>query len=299
MKKYRFILFAGFAASGLFLSSCGNESGNSEEANNNAPDKKEATKDTAAKNIFYALPSPIEIAQLMQKAGATYNSKLLNPIENAPKYTSTNSKALNLGVYGADLSYTTIFDQSSETIIYLNQVKKLSDGLGIAGAFTDKTVNRMDANKGNRDSLLNIISDSYFETDDYLKENQRAHTSSLVMAGGWIEGLYIGTQVSKSIKDNTALATRIAELKGSLNNLIAMLEQYKGAMEVASLLGSLKEIKGVYDQVQGGDNKPKVSTDPKTGVTTIGGGSKFTLTPDQLKSISDKIDVLRNKIIQP
>ncbi len=31
-------------------------------------------------NIFYSIPSPIELAQLIQKAGAAYNKDLLNPI---------------------------------------------------------------------------------------------------------------------------------------------------------------------------------------------------------------------------
>ena len=45
-----------------------------------------------AQNIFYSIPSPIETASLLKKAGATFDKSYLNPTENVSKYTSTTSQ---------------------------------------------------------------------------------------------------------------------------------------------------------------------------------------------------------------
>ena len=51
---------------------------------------KELAEDfNQAKQVFYSLPSPIETAMLMKRAGARYDENLLNPINNIPKYNTT------------------------------------------------------------------------------------------------------------------------------------------------------------------------------------------------------------------
>src|ERR1051325_295786 len=193
-----FVIVAFFSP---FLTSCGNGEGNGEDEGNDttATADNNLNKPTnKAQNIFYAIPSPIELAQLIQKAGATYNKDLLNNPNDANKYNTNTSKALNLGVYGADLSYTSVFDDNTqESILYLAATRKLAEQLGVGNAFDEKTVDRMQANSGKKDSLFGIISDSYMTTDQLLKESQRENASSLVIAGGFIEALYLGTQLSK------------------------------------------------------------------------------------------------------
>jgi hypothetical protein len=47
-----------------------------------------------------------------------------------------------------------------------------------------------------RDALLRHHQRDLLEVDAYLKENERDNISALMIAGGWVEGLYIATQVS-------------------------------------------------------------------------------------------------------
>lgn len=288
------------AAAGVAVScacSCG--SGTSEDNKDNAADTASAVKQEdqqKTKNIFYSMPSPVELGQIMKMAGATYDKKYLNSTENASKYSSAFSKSVNLGVYVADLSYSTIFSQTQETILYLNCAKKMADGLGIMGAFSSETIKRMESNSNSQDSLIDIISSSYLNSNEYLKENQRSNTATLAIMGGWIEGLYIGTQVAKATKNNAAIITRIAELKGSLNNLIAMLDDQSGDENISSVLNELKEIKKIYDETPAGQSKPEVSVNEKTNVITIGGASKHTLNNDQFEKVTQKIETLRASI---
>jgi hypothetical protein len=299
MKNFRSLLpVAYFSLSAIFFFAACGSSEDVGDDNDSGGNSITTDGGKTAQNVFYSIPSPIELATLVQKAGATYDTKVLNDPMNVSKYSTSLAKALNLGVYGADLSVTTIFDQTQESVIYLKCSRRLADELGITGAFSDNTVQRMDNNKGNRDSLLNIISDSYFSTDEYLKENQRPGISALVLAGGWIEALYVGTQLAKSSKNNAGIIQRIADLKGSLENLVSLLELYKNQEGVNELLGHLKGLMEVYKDVQvNAGDKTSVQTDEKTNVTTIGGGSTVSMTQKQFEEVSLRAEKVRKWIV--
>ncbi|MEO6883320.1 MAG: hypothetical protein ABI199_04760 [Bacteroidia bacterium] len=257
-----------------------------------------AAKKIAPKNIFYSIPSPIEIGQLLKSAGATYNKDYLNPVENVSKYVTSNGKALNLGVYGTDLSFTSIFDKSQESMFYLKCTNTLATGLGINGAFGESTTSRVQANMDNKDSLLHIISDAYWAADSYLKDNQRPNTSSMIIAGGWIEGLYIATKIAVS-SNNQNIAVRIAEQKSSLQNLISLLQNSSNQdQDIRNLLVQLKELNADFAVLQTTQSKTTVSTDKAHNITTIGNNSKTTITNEQLKTIADKVETIRNNVIK-
>ncbi|MCW3103264.1 MAG: hypothetical protein JWO09_1704 [Bacteroidetes bacterium] len=292
------IRFAFAVAVAATVSSCGNSADNDNVTTNDTAATANVEKDTKAQNVFYSIPSPIETTSLLKGAGAKYNASYLNPIENVSKYSTAASRALNLGVYGSDLSFTSIFDQTQESMLYLRCTNKLATSLGISGAFDEATTSRIEANLENRDSLLTIISDSYWNADTYLKENGQPGVSALIIAGGWLEGLYIATQIANATK-NDDIATRIGEQKLSLDNLVALLDTYKTSNDgVNTTLNQLKELKQIYDGIEVKSAETQVSTDKKDGVTTIDNKSSYKLTPEQLKAITDKASQIRNKIIQ-
>jgi hypothetical protein len=183
-------------------------------------------------------------------------------------------------------------------MLYLRCTNKLASSLGISGAFDESTTTRIEANLENRDSLLTIISDSYWNADTYLKDNGQPGVSALIIAGGWIEGLYIATQIANAT-NNADIATRIGEQKLSLDNLVALLDSYKTSNAgVNDMLVQLQELKKIYDGIQVKSAETVASTDKKEGVTTIDNSSSFKLSADQLKAITDKTTQIRNKIIQ-
>lgn len=298
MKYIAITRFAFAIAATAIISSCGSSTENENISANDTTSNVSAEKDTRAQNVFYSIPSPIETTSLLKAAGAKYNASYLNPLENVSKYSTAAARALNLGVYGSDLSFTSIFDQTQESMLYLRCTNKLATSLGISGAFDESTTSRIEANLENRDSLLTIISDSYWNADNYLKENGQPGVSALIIAGGWIEGLYIATQIANATK-NDDIAKRIGEQKLSLDNLVALLDTYKTSNDgVNTTLTQLKELKQIYDGIDVKTAPTEVSTDKKEGVTTVDNKSDFKLTPEQLKAITDKAVQIRNKIIQ-
>ena len=305
MKVLKNLFYAGIVAallSPFFYGCSSNKEGNAETdgTDTSGMESGELKKsDNKAQNIFYSIPSPIELAQLIQKAGASYNKDLLNPIENTNKYNSNSSKALNLGVYGADLSYTSVFDNNTqESILYLGCTRKLAESLGVGNAFDEKTVDRIQANTGKKDSLLAIISDSYMSTDEMLKESQRENASALVITGGFIEGMYLGTQLAKTSKNGADIINRIAEQKGTLDNVIGLLSSNEQDAGVAGILTDVKALKAIFDEVTvSAPADANVKTDQSTKVTTIGGKIVYTVSPATMDKLTTKAAEIRNKII--
>ncbi len=249
-------------------------------------------------NAFYNIPSPIQLGQMLQRAGATYDPKVLNPLDNASKYANLNSKALNLGVYGADLSYSAVFNQPQETMSYLANSKKLAEDLGITTSFSKSLMERMEKNNGNKDSMLSIISEVFLSSNEALKENDQSHISVLVLAGGFIEGMYVGTQVSKTVKNNKAIYARIGEFRGSLNNLIMLISTVNES-DVSEVLTDLRSIKAIYDESTVVEEKAVTAVDTTQKVMTIGGKSNYSLSKEQIEKITTLVATIRAKIIKP
>jgi hypothetical protein len=248
------------------------------------------------KNIFYNIPSPMETAALLKKAGAEYNSKILNDVKNVDKYTAASQQALNLGVYGADLSYASVFNHTQESMFYTSCSRKLADRLGVISAFNDSTMELMQAKMNDRDALLDIISETYWNVDGYLKEEGRDNISALMIAGGWVEGLYIATQVAVT-NDSPELRQRIAEQKYSLDDLVALISSYEiKDVRLDGVKADLMELQALYAEVSLG--APGSSTSEENGVTVIGGGgANASLTDAQLTAIREKTSAVRNSYI--
>ncbi len=262
------------------------------------PTGEEKERAERVKHIFHAVPSPMEMASMLKRTGAQYDANLLNDVKNVNSYNTARSKALNLGIYGAGLSYASVFNQNQESIIFLSCTKKLADKLGVSKAFDEETIERMEANVDNRDSLLNIVSETYYLLDAYLKENGREHISAMVIAAGWIEGLHISTSVARgSEAPSEELMTRIADQKISLGNLIDLVEAYNTdnkLEEIHSDLLALREVFNSTVQTEKGETALQTAED---GTAVIGAKTKTQFTAEGLESIYTAVNEIRTRYI--
>lgn len=285
------------------LWSC-NDGAVSDESITNAEISKEETKEvseetaTKVKEILHSVPSPLDMAAILKKSGARYDSEFLNKVRNVNEYSSARQRALNLGIYGADLSYASVFNQNQESILYLSCTKKLADKLGLSKAFNDEVIERMELNIDNRDSLLTIISDTYYNLDSYLKENDRDHISAMIIAAGWIEGLYLGTQIANSSEvPSPKLIERIAEQKISLRNLVALVMSYNDTGNLNFIIDDLKKIEEAYGSVSISESKNTVS-EGEDGVTTIGGKTEVIISDEVLENLTKIVSEIRKGYVQ-
>jgi hypothetical protein len=294
LSSYSSILFISLL---LVVSSCshGNKGNSSGLAIDSADLEQDIFEDiSTAKQIFYSLPSPLESAMLIKSSGATFDEKLLNPVTNTSKYTSNKSIALNLGIYSTDLSYASLFDQAQMTITYMNASKKMADGLGILDAIDKSTIDRLEENINNRDVILDIISETFMSATSFLKDNDRQALSSIVMVGGWIEGLYIGTQLvgDKPIADNKVV-DKIVDQKLSIDMVLKLLESNKANQDVAGIITEMNDLKSIYDKITIKSSKIEPVVDSVKKVTTLKSKSTSNVTQEVFVELRDKIKNIR------
>jgi len=251
------------------------------------------------KKIFYSMPSPLETAMMIRSAGAIYNEDLLNPVDNATNYSNNMSMALNLGIYTCDLSFVSLYDQTEASINYMNASKKMADGLGILDAINDETIERLEENINNRDVIMEIISDTFMNSSSFLHENDRSSVAAIVLVGGWVEGLYLSTQMVEpdAAKENE-LVTKIVDQKLSLDIVMRLLEESKDSEDVQEVLVDMEDLKYTFDKITLTTTSPvKATVDEESNVTTLKSRTQSTITPELFSELQEKVLRIRSKYI--
>jgi len=255
------------------------------------------THERTVKKIFFNLPSPIELTQTLLEAESPYDPDLLNPVDNLANYETSSKLAMNFGVYGADLCYCRVYDQLQESISYLAAIRRITGKLQIPEGEGAETINRIEENIANSDSIFDIISDTYAGADGYLKENDRDLTATFILIGGWIEGMYFAVELNKHDESKEMLNLKIAEQKFSMENLMMLVDEYKDDSYVADLYPDFMKLAEIFENINISYDKAVVITDQETKVTTIDNSTKIDITDKQLDEISKLIGEIRAKII--
>ena len=253
----------------------------------------------AVKEIFYSLPSPLETAMILKQAGAKYNEELLNSTDNTSRYVTNKSMALNLGIYTTDLSYASLFDQTQATINYMNASKKMAEGLGILGAIDENILERLEANINNRDVIMDIISETIMNSSSFFEENDRQALSTIVLVGGWIEGLYIATNLvgADANFNNNELISRIIDQKLTLGTVLSLLDENSDNEDVQNVMTNVDELKVVFDKIEVTTSKIEPVTDEETNVTTLKSETRIKMSPETYNELKDKVKVIRSNYI--
>lgn len=294
LKSNAKVIALGLACALLY--SCGESKPTDTETGDDMPDTD--TVKAVAVNVggkLFSIPSPIQTALLVQKSGIGYDKSILNPGNKNGDYNSDFSRALNLGIYGADLGYVSMYNQTQDALRYLTALKSLADKLGVSSAFDQTTMKRINDNISNKDSMLVLVGLAYRASDAYLKTNKRTEISSLILTGGWIESMNFSLNAYKA-KATDEIKYRIAEQKQALNSIVDLLKSHELA-DAADLIKDLEDLAKVYETITTKYNFVEPTTDETKKVTYINSTTEIAVTPEQLNDISAKITALRNKII--
>ncbi|HYX10067.1 MAG TPA: hypothetical protein VE912_25290 [Bacteroidales bacterium] len=275
LKKIIQKTFFAFPVVLLFLMFTGCGSNNQKQQKSNEVPQIEQKEEVAKDVIEYPIPTSMEVTKLLNEAGASYILGISNDAANAEKYFTQRKKALNLGIYGADLSYAATYNQTQETMDYLHASQKLISELNITTAFNNKLADRIEANIQNNDSLIKIITNSFYDTYQYMVKNDRDIQSLLVMTGSWIEGMYITTQINITASKNLKIEDIILNQKASLQKLLDLMQPVKNNEDIKGVYDALSGINAVYMQLNSDNQKAAVAT------------------------ITTDIENIRNKIIEP
>jgi hypothetical protein len=251
-----------------------------------------------AEKIFNALPSPLESAMLIKSAGARFDGALLNPVGNGNSYITNKSMALNLGIYTCDLSFASLYEQTQLIIDYMNAAKKMADGLGILKAVEQSQIDKLEENINNSEVIMEIVSETFMNSNSYLSDNGQPAIAAMVLVGGWFEGLYISTQLV-DMKDfnGNKLVGRIIDQKLSIDILLNLLESSKGNPAVDDLIVQVKSLKVIFDKISITTSKVRPEFDKASNTTVLKSEVKTDMTPEVFKELSTTVSEIRKTFV--
>jgi len=245
------LLLASIVTSGTLVS-CGGGDAKTNEGNKTPENKPEVVEDRTEKieNIFFNIPSPLETVNILKNAGATYEWELPLDPNLVDKYEGSVVEAMNMGIYSADLNYASVFNKTNDMYMFLACAEKLGNKLGVGQVFNKSITDRIESNVENRDSMQAIISETFWNVDATLQEENREAVSALIVAGGWLEGIYLSTQLAVLNPNNEEIKMRIAEQKYSIDNLIKLLESYNDSPELEDVRANFADLNELFKQIE-------------------------------------------------
>ncbi|NPA68536.1 MAG: hypothetical protein GXO50_08010 [Chlorobi bacterium] len=241
-KLFYLIFMLGFAA--FFAGGCNSgESADSDELAGETLDSADIREE-----IIVSMLAPSDMAvMLIDNPNLHFNKEILNPGSNYQKYNTNAKIALNIGIYTADLSYASLFEQEQITYDYLDIVKDMSEEIGITQSIEKRHLDMIKNNKLDKDDMIKIINESFMNTDAYLRENNRQKVITMILIGGWIEAQYIAVSLSKCSPDtDPQLTESILAQKISLELMNKALENVKGDKTLLSLKNDIDKIYKAY-----------------------------------------------------
>ncbi len=249
-------------------------------------------------DVIQNISSPVEMASLIKKTGVDFSQKILNKPERVDDYNTSFKRALNLGVFSADLGYINTFDKNNIVVSYLLSVKELAEGIKVGQFFDFAALKKMATNSSNLDSLMEVSVSSFNKMDSYLREQNRSNVSTLIVTGAWIEGLYISGMVIKETK-NEELINRIGEQKDIIDILLIILENYSQYPNFAEMVTRMEQLKQAYADVKITTEfgEPKRIERNGTLIIVQDEISHIEITPEQIDKIVKEISSLRDFIV--
>jgi hypothetical protein len=230
----------------MALTSCKHHDVNVMPADEVIKDSAKASTVTSLDMMMANIPQPTAIAKELSKEGVQVNKSLLNSPDKSSSYSSTFQQAVNMGIYGADLGYLSCYNQMQDVLQYFMQVSKMANGIGVTSVFDQKLVDLFkNAASSNKDTLNALVQTAFERAQKELYSNKRATVGTLIFAGGWIEGLYIATNLVSDEKNdkNAQLYQRIWDHVYAIRYLQqALSDNQKNNADCANMLKMIQPI---------------------------------------------------------
>ncbi len=247
--------------------------------------------------IYYSLPSPLEIANVIQSKNIEFYSEFLFPTSQVLNFQSDDAKSVALGIYSADLSFCVVFSQQQLAMEYFDVIKQLATELDLVTVITDSVMNLIEQNLNNIYELQRIVGQILFKVDALLEESQRKNTALLSIYSGWIESLYLTISFCENTNDDTIrqnIYQTVADQYLVVDDVISML-QASNLKERDKLINYTKEIKNYLKNLINITYKNEY--DPYSDQVIKRKVINYTLKQEDIKKLKQIITKIRNKVI--
>ena len=262
-------------------------------------DSTNAKNPAARYEIYYGVLTPVEVCEIFNRLGVTYNINVLNPTSNKDKYLSSSKAAINEGVYGVDFGYLKMFGVGQEMIDYLATIRDMGNKLGIPDEYITGPIKRIQSDMSEPDTIIMLMNNVYTKMENHLRESGRQSTAGLMVMGGWVEAMYIATQIAYNPdKPDPEVVQKIAEQKYTLTSLLSFMKNYYDDPVVVYYTKKLKFLKYYFDSFEIYFRKGDLEIDTAKQVFRSS-GSELTVTVETLNKIRDYVAKLRAEMVTP
>jgi hypothetical protein len=254
---YRKPLFIIITGTVLVLSSC-KPSGTNTGANQEAVEISKAEIQQGVEKVLFPLPEPMKVYNMLQDIDAGYVGNILNPVQSLDTYKAGNAKAVNLGIYAADLSYATVYDKKNDVDAYSQVLKSMIDDLGVKVDYQMLTSQESRKKVENPDSLAKLTTQVFFDVYDFLNKESDPSYAALMANGYYIEGLYIATHLLKETYNSFEMLKIVCQQEAPLAEIIKLNEKFADNLYIQKIQVSLKSLKAFYESTKGSINQQQL-----------------------------------------
>lgn len=244
-------------------------------------------------SIVFNIPSPSEQFELISMLDGEKDVRLVS--EPNKRFVGQKERALNFGVYIADVAYLTSFDETSKYMQYFNQLEKIGNEIGVTEVFTKEMGDLIKKWSSDPDSLFRLSNETYSKSFQKLVDIDKGNELSLMLAGGWIETMYLIFGTSKGFGLSPEIDAIIVDQKLVAENLIDFMIDYQDNADVSDYMNKMG---GILDLYKGLDCKTEETNVQKSnGKITISGGDICEMNQSTFDKIKKEITALRKEVV--
>ncbi len=194
----------------------------------------------------YPLPSSAEVIKKLTDMDLGYIIGSTNPPANVRKYVESYNRSVNIGVYGADLSYATLYNMQQDVIDYMSAIRELALEQNLSKIYDESLYDKIKANFDSRDTLVAVLTGAFDRTYAYMVDAGQANLALLMVGGAWVEGMYLTLAVSESGGHLSGFETVLLEQKSSFELFEEIARPHNADPLVSRMLATVQPIRDFY-----------------------------------------------------
>ncbi len=207
----------------------------------------------------------------------SYSSQILNSSSKISNYNNSKIQAINLGIYVSDLSYASAFKQTQDVRTYTDAILQIAQKLGIQSAFDKELLEKLTAPESTEDKTK-LFTKAFRHLQENMHSQERSHLMALMIAGGWVESIYLAVTALKSKPLTADMNTTLFDNAYTFQNVRKILELFQtDCKDCKEVLVELEAINGP--------------------IQNLIVNSKYGITQNQLDSLHTPLAALRGKLI--
>ena len=280
-----------------FLVSCAGSESTDVQVEESVPEVEVEVSEDPIDDIFYQVPSPNDLFNVLKDADISYNKDILNDLNVVETLNSKKAKALNFGVFAADLAYVSSLGQIGDASPIFETIRSLSKDLEIENAMNDVIYSRIQDNldASNPDSLFSLSNETYYKAYAYLDNNDRGDVLGMIVVGGWVEGLNIILNC-QDYSDSSEVVQRIADQRLTLENLLIFASRIQNE-DLDNIIAELAPVEELFNGLAVTEDSDFTADESEEGVVVFGGGSTVSFTEEDFNNLKSIVAGIRASIV--